>query len=179
MPSPNLHWISRRRAAAREGARDLVPIVAPLFEGDYGQTLEATAEILNANDVPARRGGTWSKTQIMRLINIGGDHSLMPRKMDLLRTQIGEYERHHIPTVIKSRGQTVDLAQLVNEASAQIDIDAIQGKVVEFEIQAALRWRSGKPIRPLEYYQTKDEEAAKKAEYIAELRHLDRFMKLP
>jgi hypothetical protein len=187
MPSPNLHWIecatrelaglSRRRAAAREWALSLVPIVTPLFEGDYGQTLEATAEILNGNDVPARRGGTWSKTQVMRLINIGGEHSLMPRKMDEIRLRISEYERHRFDTVVKSRGKTVDLAQLVKDAAAQIDHDAQQGKLVEVEIQAALRWRFGTQIVPLERYQTKDEEAAIKAEWFANHRYLDAFLK--
>lgn len=169
-----LGGLSTRKGAARAWALGLVPVLTPIFEGHWGRSYEGTARILNEEGVPARRGGKWSRTQVMRLIHIGSDHGVMPRAIDIAGFDLDRFEWQHGTTEAEWRGKTVDLDTLYKSAVAQFEQDARKAKLIEVEVQTALRWRAGKPIRPLDNYQSKADEDAMKAEWITRLPHWER-----
>jgi hypothetical protein len=58
-----------RRDQADNRARDLAPIVKEL-QASGAVTLRAIATGLDQRGIPAARGGTWSATQVQRLLEI-------------------------------------------------------------------------------------------------------------
>jgi DNA invertase Pin-like site-specific DNA recombinase len=61
--------IAMRREQADNRARDLAPIVKEL-QASGAVTLRAIATGLDQRGIPAARGGTWSPTQVQRLLEI-------------------------------------------------------------------------------------------------------------
>lgn len=57
----------RRTAIARQRADDLAPIIAEL-QGDGATSLRELARGLNERGIPTARGGTWTATQVQRLL---------------------------------------------------------------------------------------------------------------
>lgn len=57
----------RRSRAAQRWSADVAPIVRNLMSRP-GCTLRGTAAALNARGLPARRGGTWTATQVWRVL---------------------------------------------------------------------------------------------------------------
>ncbi len=61
---------AKRKAAAIAAMSDLVPEMKKLWEG--GKPLTAIAKHLNEEKQPTRRGGTWSATQVKRVLKQAG-----------------------------------------------------------------------------------------------------------
>lgn len=53
---------------ARRRAADLAPILAEIQAGG-ATSLQQIADALNARGIPAARGGSWSKTQVARMLD--------------------------------------------------------------------------------------------------------------
>jgi hypothetical protein len=60
------HEANARKAAAR--AADIAPIIAEL-QASGATSLQAIAEGLNQRQIPTAKGGRWSATQVMRVID--------------------------------------------------------------------------------------------------------------
>ena len=57
----------RRLAIAERWKADVLPTVRTLVR-DEGRSLRVTAQLLNAQALPARRGGAWTATQVWRVL---------------------------------------------------------------------------------------------------------------
>lgn len=58
--------LHRRKVIAKRWEQDVGPIVRELVEG--GSTLRSAAEQMNKRALPARRGGSWTATQVWRVL---------------------------------------------------------------------------------------------------------------
>jgi DNA invertase Pin-like site-specific DNA recombinase len=62
--------LESRRIKAAQFTRDVLPRVQEAYE--IGRNLARTAEILNEQKIPARRGGSWNPNQVLRVLRSAG-----------------------------------------------------------------------------------------------------------
>jgi DNA invertase Pin-like site-specific DNA recombinase len=76
-PNSNIHEyareanaasVSKRREAARQRAEDLIPVIEAI-KAEGRTSLRQIAAELNRRSIPGPRGGEWSSTQVMRVLN--------------------------------------------------------------------------------------------------------------
>ena len=67
--------VAVRKAKADQRAADLRPVIESLRASGIA-TLRKIADALNERSIPAARGGTWSATQVLRIVQRGNNTSL-------------------------------------------------------------------------------------------------------